>query len=53
MAFWSKSETGGGAEGSALKEKKKMTAGEEAWDLAKTVFYAVAIALAAKSAARP
>jgi signal peptidase I len=25
--------------------KKKMTAGEEAWDLAKTVFYAVAIAL--------
>ncbi len=27
------------------REKRKMTASEEAWDLAKTVFYAVAIAL--------
>jgi signal peptidase I len=34
-----------GAEGMALKEKRKMTAAEEAWDLAKTVFFAVAIAL--------
>lgn len=43
MAFWNKA--GAGAEGDVLKEKKKMTPAEEAWDLAKTVFYAVAIAL--------
>ncbi|MBB5518771.1 signal peptidase I [Amphiplicatus metriothermophilus] len=41
MAFGLKS----GVEGEPLKEKKKLTAAEEAWDLAKTVFYAVAIAL--------
>lgn len=44
MAFWSKGESRG-VEGTALKDKQKMTASEEAWDLAKTVFYAVAIAL--------
>lgn len=36
---------GVGGEESALDKKKKMTAQEEAWDLAKTIFYAVAIAL--------
>lgn len=34
-----------GIEGEALPEKRKMTAAEEAWDLAKTVVIAVAIAL--------
>lgn len=34
-----------GVEGEALPEKRKMTAAEEAWDLAKTVIIAVAIAL--------
>lgn len=43
MAFWSKGVEGGA--GVELKEKKKLTPQEEAWDLAKTVFYAVAIAL--------
>ncbi|MEZ5922041.1 MAG: signal peptidase I [Parvularculaceae bacterium] len=42
MAFLSKSEAPGRA---AKKEEVPMTAAEEAWDLAKTVFYAVAIAL--------
>jgi signal peptidase I len=44
MAFWSKSEASAGS-GAPAAEKKKMTAAEEAWDLAKTIFYAVAIAL--------
>ena len=43
MAFLRKS--GAGAEGEVLKEKKKLTPAEEAWDLAKTVVFAVAIAL--------
>ncbi|MEQ8936749.1 MAG: signal peptidase I [Amphiplicatus sp.] len=43
MAFWNRG--GAGAEGDVLKDKKKLTPAEEAWDLAKTVFYAVAIAL--------
>ena len=43
MAFWSKDEAGGG--GSTAEAKPKMTAQEEAWDLAKTVFFAVLIAL--------
>ncbi|MGE0408633.1 MAG: signal peptidase I [Amphiplicatus sp.] len=43
MRFWFSQDSG--VEGMALKDKKKMTASEEAWDLAKTVFYAVAIAL--------
>ncbi len=34
-----------GVEGEALPDQHKMTAAEEAWDLAKTVFFAVAIAL--------
>jgi signal peptidase I len=38
--FWN-----GGSGGEPAPEKKQMTAAEEAWDLAKTVFYAVAIAL--------
>jgi signal peptidase I len=44
MGVWFK---GGkaGAEGVVLKDKKKLTAAEEAWDLAKTIVYAVAIAL--------
>jgi len=42
MAFWFKDVSG---EGTALSKKKKMTAQEEAWDLAKTIVYAVAIAL--------
>ena len=33
------------ADAKPARVKKKMSAGEEAWDLAKTVFYAVAIAL--------
>jgi signal peptidase I len=38
-------ETTSAGESKAPRAKKKMTASEEAWDLAKTVFYAVAIAL--------
>lgn len=34
-----------GVEGEALPDKHKMTAAEEAWDLAKTIFIAVGIAL--------
>jgi signal peptidase I len=34
-----------GGEGRSVSGKRKMTASEEAWDLAKTVIYAVAIAL--------
>lgn len=46
MAFSLKKLMGGnGIEGDALPEKKHMTAAEEAWDIAKTVFYAVSIAL--------
>lgn len=46
MAFSFKNFGGGkGMEGEAMPEKYKMTAAEEAWDLAKTVFFAVAIAL--------
>lgn len=41
MAFEAK-DVGGGSQAQA---KKKMTAQEEAWDLAKTILYAVAIAL--------
>jgi len=44
MRMWFSSRSAG-AEGMVLKEKRKMTAAEEAWDLLKTVFYAVAIAL--------
>ena len=36
---------GKGVEGDALPDQHKMTAAEEAWDLAKTVLIAVAIAL--------
>ena len=47
MAFSWKDLFGGseGVEGDAMPEKVQMTASEEAWDLAKTVFFAVAIAL--------
>ena len=45
MAFKFLGLNSGGVEGAVLKEQKKMTPQEEAWDLAKTVFYAVAIAL--------
>ncbi len=46
MAFSLKNLTGNkGVEGEALPDKHKMTAVEEAWDLAKTIFFAVAIAL--------
>ena len=47
MAFSLKELFGGGKgmEGEAMPEKPQMTASEEAWDLAKTVFYAVLIAL--------
>lgn len=46
MAFSMKNRSANkGIEGEALSDPQKMTPAEEAWDLAKTVFYAVAIAL--------
>jgi signal peptidase I len=45
MAFWSKGDAGAGGSAATAGEKPKLTAAEEAWDLAKTIVYAVAIAL--------